>query len=395
MGWGSWSRKSQEAGVARGPLGIDLNAGRARAAHGKVGRNKLFALNDPHADLPLMISLDRRAPEMGRAALAQSRKVPHAICSGYLPHLGLPQEWKHGRQTLNAETALAFAFEQLRVACHGHEAVGLALPSYLTLQQVGRLLGIAENASLKVRGTATVPLALAAERATNFVHVQAPAVTDTPRNTRAVPATTIVVIDADEYAMTANVVRLMENEVRTISSAMYPRLGVRLWRERLLDALADRCVRQCRRDPRDNSETEQMLFDQIEDAVDRARTGQKVSLSVRSTHWYQDLVLSPVDLDACTAALCRQASDEVRALVGSLNEAMPPQAAWLTHDAGRLPGLAAALHQNMSERTSVRVLHPEAAAAAAANRAAPHSSRHHDPPPAPPGRPQRGTAPAI
>jgi hypothetical protein len=123
----------------------------------------------------------------------------------------------------------------------------------------------------------------------------------------------------------------------------------------------------CRRDPRDSAEVEQMLFDQIEEAIDRARTGQRVSLSVRSTHWYQDLVLTPADLDAFCLAMARHAADELRHLVTSLSEPEPPRAAWLTHDAGRLPGLAAALHQNMTERTNVRVLHPEAAAAAAAN----------------------------
>src|SRR5207248_11191373 len=114
-------------------------------------------------------------------------------------------------------------------------------------------------------------------------------------------------------------------------------------------------------------DAEQMLFDQVEEAIDRARTGQRVALSVRATHWYQDLVVTPADLDAFCAPLWRAAADEVRHLVAGLNEAEPPRAAWLTHDAGRLPGLAAALHQNTAERTNVRILHPEAAAAAAAN----------------------------
>jgi hypothetical protein len=92
-----------------------------------------------------------------------------------------------------------------------------------------------------------------------------------------------------------------------------------------------------------------------------------VSLSVRATHWYQDLVVTPADMDAFCAPLWRSAADELRHLIATLNEPEPPRAAWLTHDAGRLPGLAAALHQNMTERTNVRVLHPEAAAAAAAN----------------------------
>jgi hypothetical protein len=110
-----------------------------------------------------------------------------------------------------------------------------------------------------------------------------------------------------------------------------------------------------------------MLFDQIEGAIERARTGQRLSLSVRSTHWYQDLTLAPTDLDAMCTTLCRTAGEEIRRVIAAINEPEPPRAIWLTNDAGRLPGLAATLHHDMAERTNVRVLHPEAAAAAVAN----------------------------
>src|SRR5829696_2706955 len=367
MAWVNWTRKAHEGGDARGPLGVDLNAGRARAAQARAGRNRLFLLDDPRPDLLLAISLEKRTPEVGRAALAACRKLPHTICAGYLPFLGQTTEWRAGRQSLTADGAVALALDRLRSACPGHDGFSLALPTYLSLSQVGRLLGLAEKARVKVRGTSTVPLALAAERATHFLYGQADESGESAHAARSITPTSVLIVDADEHALTAAVVRLAEEEVRILSAAAFPRLGVRLWRERLLDALADRCVRLCRRDPRDTADAEQMLFDQIEEAVDRARTGQRVSLSVRATHWYQDLVQTPADFDAFCASLCRQAADEVRLFLGVTNEPEPPRAAWLTHDAGRLPGLAAALHQNTTERTNVRILHPEAAAAAIAN----------------------------
>lgn len=367
MAWVNWSRKSPDANAGRAALGVDLNATRARAAHGKAGRNRLFPLDDPRSDLALGISLEKRLPEVGPAAAAVSRKLPHAVCAGYLPHLGHAQEWKHGRYALTADAALTLALDRLRAATNGHDGIGVTLPTYLSLPQVAKLTTVAERVNLKVRGTAVTPLALAAERATHYLHGSHEEPGDAPRPARSFTPTTVLIVDADDHALTASVIRISEEEVRTVGSAAFPRLGLRLWRERLLDALSDRCVRLCRRDPRDSAEAEQMLFDQIEEGIDRARTGQRVALSVRATHWYQDLIVTPADLDAFCGPLSRTAADELRHLVSGLSDVEPPRAAWLTHDAGRLPGLAAALHQNTAERTNVRVLHPEAAAAAVAN----------------------------
>ena len=365
MGWVNWNRKSTDSAVMRAPLGVDLNAGRARAANGRAVRNKLFPLDEPQPDLPLAISLEKRTPEVGRAAYAVCRKLPHAICAGYLPMLGQAQEWKGEpnralrgrgpgpRPRTAAGRAAGSRRGELRAPDLPVAATGWPAPRR---SPSGR--------SSRSAGTATTPLALAAERATHYLYGHEEA-DESPRPGRSITPTSVLIVDVDDHALTVAVVRMSEEEVRTIGSATFPRLGARLWRDRLLDALADRCVRICRRDPRDTADAEQMLFDQIEESIDRARTGQRVSLTVRSTHWFQDLVLTPADLDGFCVPLCRQAAEEVRHLLASLNEIEPPRAAWLTHDAGRLPGLAAALHQNMTERTNVRVLHPEAAAVAA------------------------------
>src|SRR5688572_20776049 len=250
MAWVNWSRKPSEA-TAGGPLGIDLTASRARAALGRAGRNRPVPLDDPRPDLALGISLEKRAPEVGPAAAAISRKLPHVVCAGYLPHLGTAQEWKAGRHTLTADAALSLTFDRLRTATAAHDGLGFALPTYLTLQQVAKLTGLADKSKLKVRGTATAPLALAAERATHYLQGQPDETGEAQRPARSFNPTTVLIVDADDHALTASVVRISEEEVRSLASGTFPRLGARMWRERLLDALADRCVRLCRRDPRD------------------------------------------------------------------------------------------------------------------------------------------------
>ena len=369
MAWVNWSRKAPEGNQDRGSLGADLNAGRVRATHGRVARNKLFLLDDPRVDLSLAISLDKRHPEIGQTALAVSRKLPHTMCVNYLPQLGQAFEWKHGRHVHNADTLLTIALERLAKSTIHNSGLSLALPSYLSVAQVTRLVMLAEKLKLRIRGTASAPLALAAERASHFLSSPRPEDSGDGSGIHgALGTTTVLIIDVDDHALTAGIVRITADEVRMLSSACFPRLGGKVWRERLLDTLSDRCVRLCRRDPRDNADTEQMLFDQLEETIDRARTGQRVSISVRSANWYQDLIHAPADLEAFCSPLSRQAVEEIKnLLMAAGNDNEPPETVWLTHDAGRLPGLAATLHQHMTERTSVRVLHPEATAAAVAN----------------------------
>lgn len=363
-----WSRKSEDNSIEKGPIGLDLNSSRARAALGRGQKNKLLPLGEQHNDFPISINLDKRPAEVGPSAWAISRKLPHLICSNYLPFLGQPNEWKGNRITLNAESALALTLDKIRQLCAMADSLALALPPYLTLPQVGRLLGLAEKCKLKIGGTASLPMALAAERATHYLQGQQPdGSNETPRGNKSFVTTNVLIVDSDEHALTASLIRISEEEVRQLGSIASTRTSGRLWRERLLDALSDRCVRICRRDPRDNADVEQMLFDQLDDAIDRARDGQRVSLQVRSTHWYQDLAHIPAEFEAFCSPLTRLAIEDIRHLIHTTNLAEPPRAVWLTHDAGRLPGLATALHAHMSEGTSVRVLHPEAAAAAAAN----------------------------
>jgi hypothetical protein len=154
--------------------------------------------------------------------------------------------------------------------------------------------------------------------------------------------------------------------VKMLASAAWPRLAVKVWKDRLIDGVADRCVRLCRRDPRDSAEAEQALFEQLDEALDHVRSGYRVSLTVRTTHWYQDVIQQPEEFDGYCASLARTAADAVRELVSGSGLPLPPRAVWLTDAAGRLPGLAKAVHQNTPEGTTIDVLPVGAVAHAAA-----------------------------
>jgi hypothetical protein len=367
-----WSRKSQSVHDRARAVGLDLNAGRARA-EAVGGKSRPLVLDDPDTELLLFITGERRTPEVGRAGFGVCRKLPHLVCSNFLSALGQPREWRLGRHALIAEVALGLVFDKLRGPVTAEtDAIALALPAYLGPAQVTRVGITAGRLKFPLKGTCVGALALAADRATTLLTGK-PAAPEPARADWVVPLRpssggpgAIVVIDADEFAVSAALVSVGVDLVRLVGSAAWPRLAVKAWKDRLLDAVADRCVRLCRRDPRDSAEAEQELFEQLDEALDRARSGQRISLCVRTAHWFQDVVQQPDEFETHCAALARLAGDSVRDFINGIGLAEPPRAVWLTDSAGRLPGLVRAVHANTSEGTAVEVLPPSAIAAAAA-----------------------------
>jgi hypothetical protein len=294
-----------------------------------------------------------------------------------LPHLGQPKEWRAGRATLSPDAAVALAFDAARPAIAAEsDSVGVALPTYLSPVQAFRVGELATKARIPVRGTAVAALVVVADRAVSLLD-DAPVVVGDPETARpdwVVPIRpardggpgAVVVVDADDHALTAAVVMVETGEVRMVTSAAWPKLSRRLWKDRLLDAFADRCVRQCRRDPRDSADAEQRLYDQLDAALDRVRYGQPAAFGVRAAHWYQDLVVPPADVDAMCAPFARAAVAGVVDLSRGCGLPEPPRAVWLTPAAGTLPGLAAGLYAHNPERTDVAVLAKDAVAAAVA-----------------------------
>jgi hypothetical protein len=365
-----WSRKSAPVHDRSRIVGLDLNASRVRGVSVGGGKYRPLLLDDPAEELVLFLACDRRTPEVGRTGYALSRKLPHVVCSNFLPSLARSQEWRVGRHSLHAEDALGISLTKVctRVEAES-EAAALVLPAYLAPDQVARAVVVATRAKLPLKGTATAPLALAASRAAAVLTGKQPANPSdgvVPFRPSAGGPGSVVVVDADEYGLSATVITIDRAAAKLVSTAAWPRLGVRVWKDKLLDAVADRCIRLCRRDPRDSADAEQALFEQLDDALDRARAGQRVSLTVRTAHWYQDLVQPPDEFDGYCSALARAAAEAIRDLAAGTNLSVPPRAVWLTHDAGRLPGLPKAVHQNTPEGTAVEVLPPPAVPLAAA-----------------------------
>ena len=345
--------RAKKETLAEQPLrlvGIDLNATRIRAVVAGEGRPRPIPLDAPYDELPLFLRLDRRVPAAGADALGLIRVMPHSVCSNFLGSLGLPHEWRCGRQIVTPETATRHTFDKLAGPIAAEtDSAGLALPVYLSIAQVRSLLELAQVSRLPIRGSAAAPLALAAHRAGTLGG-----------------SATVLHVDADEYALTGTVLQVGPGDVRILASSHWPQLSLRNWKNRLIDGMADHCVRTCRRDPRDSAEAEQGMYDQLDTLMEQTRTGQRATMMIRGGHWFQDLGHQPEQVEDYCAGLVKLAGDGLKQLLRSSSIKIPPKAVWLSHAAGRLPGLAANIYKHSPEQTAVSILPQNAAAEAVA-----------------------------
>src|SRR5262249_26814130 len=243
-------------------------------------------------ELPLALSLENRHAEVGSAGLSLCRRLPHFVCLDFLGQLGTDRQWSAGRHRLDAARALGLVFEHVRPTLAAHQGISFTLPAYLSTEQVELAAAIAIRAKLPLLGTLPTPLAAALT-----AHAEQPWIG------------AALIADADEHALTWSIVHVEGQGARLAASETWPLLGLRFWRERLLDVLADRCVRQSRRDPRDCGDAEQSLYDQIEGILDVCRSGQMAEAAVQTTQWYQNLIVQPGELAAACASLTRQTVD--------------------------------------------------------------------------------------
>jgi hypothetical protein len=315
-------------------VGLDLNASRARAVAGPVGDfPATLPLELPEIELPLCVHVGGRGAVVGRAGLRLCRRQAHEVCQGFLPALGQPADagrrWIRPHQLDSAE-ALALVLQHVRAGCRGGRGVVLALPDYLSLAQVELAAGLAAEAGLPVLGSlsSALAVALAAHAEQTWFG-------------------TALVVDVDDHALSLAVVQDAGGQAHLLGHSPLPHLGLAAWRARLLNALADSCVRQSRRDPRDCPAAEQSLFDQLDGILEDCRHGRLVNVVFQTEHWYQNFVLQPEDTTAFCAPLARQVLAELDWVFQASWPKGPPRTLLLTAPAGLLPGLVPALQDYM------------------------------------------------
>jgi hypothetical protein len=317
-------------------IGLELNATRARAVigPGEVPPRAL-ALDGKGGDLPMALSLENRRPEVGRAGLALCRRVPHLACTNFLAELSERRQWGEGRKRIDAEKALSLVFDHLRSACKGAKGLVATLPAYLNRAQVDLISKVGERVKLPWYGSVSTPLAVGL--AAHHEH---------PWEGRT------LILDVDDHALSWSVVEIGPERIFLAAEQSVPLLGLLAWKRRLLDALADRCIRHSRRDPRDSGQAEQALFDQLDHVLEAASQGQTAEVVVRAASWFQDLLLRPEEITQFCVPLVRHTVNEL-AQTPDPNQDGKTTRVLLTEAAGRLPGLVPSLQEWRDGEVSV------------------------------------------
>jgi hypothetical protein len=357
-------------------IGLDVNASRARAVAGPRSQAlSQLCLDGDRVELSMALSLEEKQPIVGRAGLALTRLRPHTACLDFLPHLGMARTWSAGRHQLDADRALAFALDALARSLGRATGLVLALPVYLSEEQVALVHRLTEAARLRLLGSVSSPLA-AALAAFQEDNDSSPEVVGR-----------WLVVDVDGHALTWSVVERESGLLHLGLCQTSSHLGKAAWLRKLLDGVANRCVRQSRRDPRESAETEQALHEQLAQALQAPAAGL-VQLRIQGHQWYHHLMLAPDDLANFSSSLLRQARADLEVVLSTMEPAGGLAGAFLTAEAAGLPGLLPALQERLEGVTrppqvdeeadygdlmlsalnrpqAVRVLRPEAVASAA------------------------------
>jgi hypothetical protein len=315
-------------------VGLEMNGTRVRGVLGPLGDYPLpLPLEPPAQDLPMALSLERSALEVGSAAMRNLRRRPHLVCSNFLPAVdNSTATWQAGRHRLDAAKAVLAVWQRLEPMCRKAAGVVATLPGYLDKPAATQVLSLGKRAKVPVLGSLSAPLAAA------LVGYAEQAWIDTA-----------LIIDIDDHALTLALVKSVDGLANLLDHRSYPLLGMRRWKDRLLNALSDCCVLQTRRDPRDAPDAEQALWDQLDNLLEASFQGRFLHLGIQAAAWYQNLLVQPEQAATFCSQLTRQLLTEIDRMLQSVPAEEIPASIVLTHTAGRLPGVAGLLRALVDE----------------------------------------------
>src|SRR5262245_52831755 len=100
-------------------VGLEINGTRVRGVLGAFGDYPVpLPLEPPAQDLPLALSLEKSAIEVGSPAVRLYRQRPHLVCHDFLAALeNGAKTWQAGKHRLDAAKAMSVVWQRLEPMC--------------------------------------------------------------------------------------------------------------------------------------------------------------------------------------------------------------------------------------------------------------------------------------
>jgi hypothetical protein len=312
-------------------LSYDLNASRIRAVSGPVGDfASTIPLQPPHESLPLVLNLEGRTPTVGITGVQICREKSHSVVQDFLPYLGEvgddPRHATMRHRNIDSEQALRTVFEYLRPVSTRHGAAILTLPPYLGSHQVFLVRQVTIENHLPLLCTLASPLANALTAFAEHNWKQH-----------------AIVIDVDEHALWLAWVREEDGQAHLADVIGYRHLGLKHWKNRLLNTLADLCIKESRKDPRHCPDVEQSLYMQLDGVMDDCANNRIANVAFQKDNWYQHLVLEPERIAGYFASFIRPVMDGLYEVLERHIPADVPRSILISAQAAVLPGLVGSI----------------------------------------------------
>lgn len=304
------------------PLGIELSDTGIMAAAGDPPR--LLVIDGAETSSPGFALSTKDGLLMGWEALSRFRLNPRASTNRFWDELGTDPIKQPG---LEGKTCAELAYRHLEklwdLLRHTGDEVVIAVPGFYTRQQLGILLGIADELSMPVRGF--VPIALTGSPA--------------PR-----PHHTLLHLDVHLHRIEITLLeqndRLIQKEVKTVTGKGFHYLYTEWVR-----MVADEFVRTTRFDPFDQAAYEQELYNRLPRAIASLQPHAAATFTLQAgSHSYRVPLTYGLFAEKTEAVFSevRRIIDDMRSSAGSPEKLPLLQ---ITQRTAHLPGCKEALHK--------------------------------------------------
>jgi hypothetical protein len=312
-------------------LAIELNDAGIRAARGS--NDGLLAVDGADRCSPGFVWIRKKKPVVtGRAAAQQACFHPLDVHDRFWDQLDTePVDPRDPRSPNRAEAVLAHLQHVVELIREPADDVVFAVPPFYDERQLGILVAIARDLKMPLRGLVATPIALDAG------------------------AGTVMVVELSLHRCTLSSVEAGPR-VELGRTRVCPEVGLLAFRRQWTKTIGNEFVRKTRFDPLHDATTEHQLHDGLAALLDALVDRGSDQLAVQAGSRTHRVTITDQMLEhaghALVFELCRDVQTELAS--GTVSAIL------LTHDAGRVPGLASALRRQVAPPVSI--LPPGAAA---------------------------------